>query len=215
MDTIWHNPYDGDLVVTNMPFVDYTRWKGRCNYRGFRFFGESSRQGWEDLQISSRPHTSFGPQKVAIFGREMGPRNFQGNLGWWNIMSFGQINIYKSTNKPVGNEGFFRDPRSQKWFMSSWWSRASILGGGHIQSIIIWPDYVGEVFSTYLASSNPGSSRCQRSMERSRSKQTLRHFQYTTRWWLKRIFVFIPIYLEKWSSNFTSIFQMGWNHQLD
>ena len=33
-------------------------------------------------QISSRPHTSHSPQKVAVWFREMGPRLFQGNLAW-------------------------------------------------------------------------------------------------------------------------------------
>ena len=35
-------------------------------------------------QIISRPHepTDLTPQKVAAFGREMGPRKFQENTGW-------------------------------------------------------------------------------------------------------------------------------------
>ena len=33
---------------------------------------------------SSRPHTTDFPQKVAFW--KGNPRNFQGNLGWWNII---------------------------------------------------------------------------------------------------------------------------------
>ena len=44
--------------------------------------------------ISSRP-PSHGSQKpsmvVAFWFPEMGPRKFQGNLGWWNIIPFGQM----------------------------------------------------------------------------------------------------------------------------
>ena len=34
--------------------------------------------------------TTWAPKKVAFWFREMGPRLFQGNLGWWNFVPFGQ-----------------------------------------------------------------------------------------------------------------------------
>ena len=40
-------------------------------------------------EISSRPHRTKNPEKVANW---KGIHLFQGNLGWWNMISFGQIN---------------------------------------------------------------------------------------------------------------------------
>ena len=46
-------------------------------------------------QISSRvPRTTDGTPKWWWIVREMEPRLFQGNLGWWNIIPFGQRERY-------------------------------------------------------------------------------------------------------------------------
>ena len=46
-------------------------------------------EGMYSGEISATSHTIDFPQKVAeVLGN---PRLFQGKLGWWNIISFGQI----------------------------------------------------------------------------------------------------------------------------
>ena len=49
----------------------------------------SSNQQSDSGQISSRPHRTWAP-KMVVFSKG-NPRIFQGNLGGWNIIPFGQI----------------------------------------------------------------------------------------------------------------------------
>ena len=58
----------------------------RCNARKPKVDNTYS---YIDSQISSRPHTTDFPQKVAFW--KGNPRLFQGNPGWWNIMIWPDI----------------------------------------------------------------------------------------------------------------------------
>ena len=46
---------------------------------------------WTSGCLWSTSHDRWDPPKGSGLGREMGPRLFQGNLGWWNTIPFGQI----------------------------------------------------------------------------------------------------------------------------
>ena len=70
---------------------------------------------YQSGQISSRPHTTDLPPKWWF--RKGIPRLFQGNLGWWNIIPFGQINVqspvpssYFTTNRVSHNSYYHTHP---------------------------------------------------------------------------------------------------------
>ena len=95
----WVFGFPEDIFTKHLPFVDFLLNFSLpfCHLASGWSFNHSERWGSGGMDhISSRPHTSdLGPQKVAFLKGNGTDPLFQGNLGWWNIISFDQIHGWK------------------------------------------------------------------------------------------------------------------------